>query len=269
MLFLQNYDFEIKHRPKKFTANADALSRLPMDQPTGVEDMHLNVGQCLNSFNGTEADMIDKTMVENETQKHELCSKLFQYITQGWPEKDQVHERLLTFYKFRTSLSVQDKCIFYGDRIYIPPIYRERVLRNLHGEHKGIVKCKQLAWKLVWWPYLDRDIENFVGNCLVCQTFANSRSKFTEMSWPKTVYPFERVHLDHFFFGQHCFLIIVDDFSNYIDVKLNKSVDSKSVLRSLREFISLFGFGYGTSFASFAYGTLQFALRYGTYWTTT
>lgn len=37
------------------------------------------------------------------------------------------------------------------------------------------------------------------------------------------------------------FLLIVDDFSNYIDVKLNKTVDSKSVIISLREFFSLFG----------------------------
>lgn len=104
-----------------------------------------------------------------------------------------------------------------------------------------MVKCKQLARISVWWPYLDRDVENFIGNCVACQTYATSRSNVGTVSWPRTNFPMERLHIDHFFFEGKSFLLIVDDFSNYIDVKLNKSVDSKSVIISLREFFSLFG----------------------------
>lgn len=35
LLFVQNYDFEIRHRPSKQTVNADALSRLPCEDVTG------------------------------------------------------------------------------------------------------------------------------------------------------------------------------------------------------------------------------------------
>lgn len=180
-------------------------------------------------------------MIEVEIKRNKICTELLSYITKGWPNKDKIHEKLLLFYKFRTSLSVQDGCIFYGDRLYVPPLYRGTVLKNLHCEHKGIVKTKQVARRSVWWPCLDKDIERFVNNCSVCQTFANSRNTFGEMTWPSTTHPFERIHIDHFFFNGKCFLIIVDDFSNFIDVKLNKSIDSKSVLNSLREFCSVFG----------------------------
>lgn len=241
LLFLQNYDFEIRHRPKKFTGNADALSRLPTSQTTGIEELSLNIDTCLNSFNESQDALINQRVIEKEIQRNKICSELFAYITNGWPNKDKVHEKLLLFYKFRLSLSVQDGCIFYGDRLYIPPSYRGNVLRNLHSEHKGVVKSKQLARRSIWWPCLDKDIENYISNCSVCQTFANSRNTYVEMSWPKTTYPFERIHIDHFFFDGKCFLIIVDDFSNYIDVQLNRSVDSKSVLRSLRNFFSIFG----------------------------
>lgn len=241
LLFLQNYDFDIRHRPKKFTENADALSRLPMNQSTGLEELSLDIDTCLNSFNESEDTVINKRVIESEIQRNKVCLELFKYITDGWPNKDKVLDKLLIFYKFRLSLSVQDGCIFYGDRLYIPPSYRGNVLRNLHSEHKGVVKSKQLARRSIWWPCLDKDVENYISNCSVCQTFANSRSSYVEMSWPKTTYPFERIHIDHFFFEEKCFLIIVDDFSNYIDVQLNRNVDSRSVLKSLRNFFSIFG----------------------------
>lgn len=38
-------------------------------------------------------------------------------------------------------------------------------------------------------------------------------------SWSEATTPIERVHLDHFFFGNKILLIIVDVFSNWIDIQ--------------------------------------------------
>lgn len=51
----------------------------------------------------------------------------------------------------------------------------------------------------------------------------------------------ERVHIDHFFFGDKIFLVLVDDYSNWIDVKLNRAVSSECVIRALKEFIVSMG----------------------------
>lgn len=50
LLFLQNYDLEIKFRPSKQTAGADVLSRLPLDEGTGIESESLSQ-ICLNVLN--------------------------------------------------------------------------------------------------------------------------------------------------------------------------------------------------------------------------
>lgn len=61
------------------------------------------------------------------------------------------------------------------------------------------------------------------------------------MSWKKTTSPFERVHADHFVFEGKTFLVLVDDYSNWIEVYPNKSSDTESVIRSLRQFCATFG----------------------------
>lgn len=68
---------------------------------------------------------------------------------------------------------------------------------------------------------------------------ATSRSNVSEMPWTKTSVPFERVHLDHFVFNSKYFLVIVDDFSNWIDVQPNSSVSTTCVIDSLRKFFGL------------------------------
>lgn len=51
------------------------------------------------------------------------------------------------------------------DSIFHPRTELKNFLKNLHSEHKGVVKCKQLTRQSIWWPCLDKDIENYVSNC--------------------------------------------------------------------------------------------------------
>lgn len=242
ILFLQNYDIEFQFRPSDKTKNADALSRLPINEPTGVEEMSINVFNCFKIFNECESELINKELISKTTQNHPLCKSLYEMINVGWPVKEKVEEDIKLFYKFRDSLDIQDGCVFYGNRIFIPPELRSKVLSLLHKEHIGIVKSKQLARSAIWWPKIDVDIEDFVKTCKPCQVHSGAKNINQSMSWSKTTYPFERVHIDHFFIRDLCFLIIVDDFTGWVDVQLNKNTSSKCVIESLKKFFSIFGF---------------------------
>lgn len=240
ILFLGNYDFTVRYRPKKYTANADALSRLPRPQSTGIPEIGLDIVN-INFFNTEPEQLISKMIIRHELEQDGACRKLCETIRNGWPCKNEVHESLRTFYNVREALSLSEGCIFYGDRIFVPPRLRVRVLEMLHKAHFGVVKCKQLARQSVWWPKLDGDIENYISDCEACQVNARKRSYHDDVSWAPTSKPFERIHLDHFFFDDKIFLLIVDDYSNWLDVKSNSSVSSKCVIRALREFMSIFG----------------------------
>lgn len=239
MLFLQSYNFEVRFRPSNKTGNADALSRLPCQESTELEEV--GIPNRLNYFNDVIDEKISKSEIGKEIQLHPTCKFLFDLIQLGWPACDKVPKNLLMFYRVRYSLDVQENCIFYGDRIFIPPSLRDKILKLIHREHFGIVKCKQIARNIVWWPLLNKDIESFINSCRSCQINANSRSQVPLMSWKSTSFPFERVHIDHFFFGNKNFLIIIDDYSKWIDVQENTSISSICVIESLRKFFAIFG----------------------------
>lgn len=122
----------------------------------------------------------------------------------------------------------------------IPASTRHKVLDILHAIHPGIVRMKALARGIVWWPNIDRDIEYFVKSCDPCQK-VNSQSSNHLEPWPKTNYPFERIHLDFFYSQQKCFLIIFDSYSKWIDIKIMTKTDAMSVIFILQDVFSMCG----------------------------
>ena len=59
--------------------------------------------------------------------------------------------------------------IFWGIRVIIPPALRPQVLNELHRGHPGAGRMKAFARSLVWWPQIDRDVEQTVKDCAACQ----------------------------------------------------------------------------------------------------
>jgi len=86
--------------------------------------------------------------------------------------------------------------ILFQDRIFIPFQLRDIVLKELHDGHQGIDKTKSYARQIVWWPSINRDIENFVNSCPQCLEFKRKGSKGKLISWPEATYRLERVHID-------------------------------------------------------------------------
>lgn len=231
---MQNYDYTVRYRPKKYTANADALSRLPQAQTTNIPEIGLNIIE-IKSFNE------NKREIQEEMTRDKAFQELYLVINKGWPNKNDVSDSLRVFYNVKDSLSLDHGYIFYGDRIFVPPKFRAKVLEMLHEAHFGVVKCKQLARQVVWWPRIDHDIEEYVGDCVACQVNARNRSYHVDVPWRPTTSAFERVHLDHFFFGSKIFLLIVDEYSNWLDVKENINMSTKYVIKSVKDFVCTFG----------------------------
>lgn len=77
--------------------------------------------------------------------------------------------------KLKTELSVEDGCLLWGSRVVIPPQARDEVLTELHEAHPGASQMKALARSYVWWPNMDKDIENLVRLCEQCQLHQGKR----------------------------------------------------------------------------------------------
>ena len=51
----------------------------------------------------------------------------------------------------------------------IQPSLQPDINEELHTSHPGIVRMKGLARLYVWWPGIDRQIEQVVSDCAGCQ----------------------------------------------------------------------------------------------------
>ena len=61
-------------------------------------------------------------------------------------------------------MCVEQDCLLWGSQIVIPRNVTTQVLQELHDTHLSIMRMKSLTRLHVWWPKIDRDIEQFVYN---------------------------------------------------------------------------------------------------------
>ena len=70
---------------------------------------------------------------------------------------------------WRQELSIQAGCLLWGSQVVIPSQGRKEVLSILHETHPGVSRMKRLARGYVWWPGMDKEIEERTRSCLTCQ----------------------------------------------------------------------------------------------------
>jgi hypothetical protein len=100
---------------------------------------------------------------------------------------------------------------------------------------------KQLARKYVFWQNIDRDIEMFVKSCDNCQAMGNDRKFKNYGQWSKVTVPFERVHLDFFYFNGKQFLIFIDCYSRWLEIKMMENLTANCLIGKLDSIFEIFG----------------------------
>jgi len=89
----------------------------------------------------------------------------------------------------------------------------------LHEGHIGVVRVKQVAHSHVWWPCIDKDIENLVKTCTSCQQDQRTPVAAPLHPWICPSKPWVRVNLDFagMFMGK-TFLIAVYAFYKWPEI---------------------------------------------------
>ncbi|XP_062540738.1 uncharacterized protein K02A2.6-like [Armigeres subalbatus] len=130
----------------------------------------------------------------------------------------------------------------FGERLVIPSNFRKRCLHHLHRGHPGIQRMKAIARSYVYWPSLDEDIVAHVNSCHHCAAVAKSPAKSEPLSWPKSTYPWQRVHVDYAspIEGEY-FLLSVDAHSKWVEIVKTKSTTTSTTIGILRSLFARFG----------------------------
>ena len=161
-------------------------------------------------------------------------------VQHGWVRTDDAD--LASFQRRKDELSTQEGCVLCGSRVVIPSQGRARVLEELHESHPGITQMKSLARSTVWWPRIDEDLEKKVRGCTACQENQNLHPPAPLHPWEWPACPWARVHIDYAgpFLGR-MFLVVVDAYSKWLDVRTVPAATSNNTMKVLRSIFATHG----------------------------
>ena len=115
-------------------------------------------------------------------------------------------------------------------------------MNMLHQAHPGISRMKSLARCYVWWPGIDRDVEQCAKSCEPCQQNQKSSPVIPLHPWSWPSKPWTWVHIDYAcpFMGK-MFLLIVDVHSNWLEVYPTAVTTLTVTVALLRKSFATFG----------------------------
>lgn len=214
-LFLQNYDYEIVHRPGKRMAHVDALSR------------------C-HSVLVIESSTFERTLSVCQDRDEEI-RKI----------RDNLEKNEMKYYELR------DRLVYRKDRykkllFYVPCSMEANVIRTCHDDlgHLGINKTVDKIVKAYWFPRMRDKVRDYIGNCLKCIELSppSGRAEGYLHGIPKGNLPFATIHVDHLGplektgKGYRYVLVIIDAFTRFIRLYPCKSTTTEESVKHLHEY---------------------------------
>ena len=215
LLRMNNYNVELNWIPGKEMVFSDHLSRnMPNDKKTDeptckglglkIHDVYLNASseKCVS--------------LAAEMSKDDTLVALKNHIIKGWlGQRSECQRNLIDYWNYRDELSILDDLVLKGMRIVTPYQCREELLNQLHEGHFGGDRTKLRAHGSVFWPGINKDIENLVKTCRACQENAKRNIKDPELPREIAMFPWTTLEMDLFMIDSHSFLLVVDGTSRF------------------------------------------------------
>ena len=235
-LRLQWYDIAVKYRRGKDMELPDTLSRAQLSYKTP----EAGTLECVSMLSFLSVS--DEKYAELQDRTKEELNILQQVIHQGWPDhRREVPTPVQPYWDSRSQLAVTDGIVYKGMRIVVPPTMRNHMLGLIHQSHLGMVKSKQRAREVLYWPGMSAEIENLIRNCAKCADLQNRLPKLPLMPTETPELPFEVVGSDLFEFEDKQYVLLVDYYSKYIEVDKLKDQRSRTTIETLKAQFSRHG----------------------------
>ena len=93
-------------------------------------------------------------------------------IITSWPNDIKVVPHPIhPYWQHQETLTIKDGLVLHGEALIVPPAERDRVLQQLHQFHQETTKAQLFAHGCVFWPGINKAIEEAVWQCETCTQF--------------------------------------------------------------------------------------------------
>ena len=187
-------------------------------------------------------DAVTMKVMKDYTNKCDVMAKLKYCII----HKGNIHTKdpdLAPYKHVFPELSVMRQLIMRGEKIVVPRALQEDVVALAHSTHQGTgsTKTKQFLRARVWFPAMDRMVDEYVQSCIPCQAATSGTSVEPVKPTELPEHPWEHLAMD--FKGpvgkEFYFLVVVDEYSRYPEVAVVKSTAAEAVLPELDRIYSI------------------------------
>ena len=241
LLRLQRYKLLVKYKKGDQLFLADTLSWAYLPDGPDVCEM----SESLEDLDPTTLLALDPDKViriKQCSQDDPVLAILRETIQQGWPDQiTDVRECIRPYYGFQDELSVNTPLVFKGSRVVIPHAMRKEMISLAHESHIGMEGCVRRARGSMYWPRMSAEIKDFVAKCDVCLRHRSSQGKEPLMQHQLAEGPWRKIGADLCELPGHTLLVLVDYFSNYVEVERVNKTTTSGVTKALRPLFARYG----------------------------
>ena len=244
----QKFDLEVTYKKGTEMVLADTLSRaykVPQPGEPAAEATRGETEKDVESINMTQYIPMSEetqTRMQRATEEDEDLRDLKTVICHGWPlRKEDVPVKVRDYFSFRDELTMQNGLIFKGERLVVPTSLREEMTEKLRSSHIGIQGCLRRARETLYWPGMNKKVEDYIAKCSTCNSYQSEQAKEPMISHLIPTRPWDKVGMDLFELNNRYFLITVDYYSNYFEVDRLTSKTAKEVINKKKANFARYG----------------------------
>ena len=178
---LQAYDFAVIYKPGESNMS-DYLSRHPDVTKTKASNAS-NIAEEYLSFIAYHdvPKAIALQDIINETSRDNDLQQVMQNVRQSpWKSNYATNTILDTFAHVKNELTVvtfeKGKILLHGNRMVLPKQLQQKAISIAHEGHPGIVRTKQLLHEKVYFPKMDKMVEDVCNSCIPCLAATDKNS---------------------------------------------------------------------------------------------
>ena len=111
----------------------------------------------------------------------------------------------------------------------------------IHGTHIGVEGCIRRARESLYWPGMSTEIKDHIQKCDVCLAHRSSPGKEPILQHEIPEWPWAKIGMDLCEFHDQTLLVIVDYYSNFIEVDRVNRTTTSGVTKLLKSMFSRYG----------------------------
>ncbi|KAI5730816.1 hypothetical protein M8J77_000372 [Diaphorina citri] len=241
ILKLIAYDLEVEYLPGTQMYIADTLSRnFIASSKEENSDCDMYIHELSPCYPASQEKL---QMVLEATLKDPDILQVIRLVqNNSWPNGGkQLNENVKMFFRIKDTLTTIDGLLFKDNKIVIPRNLQTHMLNLFHESHLGMSKIKAKARECVYWPNMNKNIEDFIRKCDICQKYSNENPKMPMISHEVPTRAWEKLGTDVMEYNGINYLVVYDYFSKWIEVKRLRNKDSVELIDKFMQIFSYHG----------------------------